>query len=97
MTFFFQKFTFLKLIFLVMICDEVDIKKSFDEFVLQIHIFSESPMRVRIRNDVSSYHYKTVLVTSKFIFITDLTEDEKIFNELYQKVRINNLNFRAKN
>ena len=80
-----------------MICDEVDIKKSFDEFVLQIHIFSESPMRVRIRNDVSSYHYKTVLVTSKFIFITDLTEDEKIFNELYQKVRINNLNFRAKN
>ena len=70
-----------------MTCDEIDIKKSFDEFVLQIHIFSESPMRVRIRNDVSSYQYKTVLVTSKFIFITDLTEDEKIFQELYQKVR----------
>ena len=70
-----------------MTCDEIDIKKSFDEFVLQIHIFSESPMRVRIRNDVSSYQYKTVLVTSKFIFITALTEDEKIFQELYQKVR----------
>ena len=69
--------------------NQVDIKKSFDEFVLQIHI-SESQMRVRIRNDVSSYQHKTVIVTSKFIFITDLTENEEIFQQLYHFNEVRN-------
>ena len=43
-------------------------------------------MRVRIRNEVSSYEHKNVILTSKFILITDLTEDEEIFHQLCKKV-----------
>ena len=68
-----------------MSCPEIELKKAFDEFVLSVHI-SESQMRVRIRNDVSSYQLKTVMVTSKFIFITDLTQDEEIFQQICHKV-----------
>ena len=68
-----------------MSCPEKDLKKAFDEFVLNVQI-SESQMRVRIRNDVSSYQLKTVILTSKFIFISDLTQDEEIFQQICLKV-----------